>query len=173
MRLFLNPARHAYLRELAAESGASPSQIKEELAQLTAYGLLTHERVGRQVDYRANRAHPLFPELHSMVKKALGMDHILESILSRLGNLDMAFLLDDYAEGKDSGIVDLCLIGDIDQNNLRDLTEKSERYLRRKIRTLVLTQEEYARIRGLLAKRPCMVLWESRQVHDSAGRKPE
>lgn len=173
MRLFLNPNRRAYLRELAAESGASPSQVKDELAQLTSYGLLTHEKAGRQVDYRANRAHPLFPELHSMVKKALGMDHILESVLSRLGNLERALLLDDYAEGKDNGIVDLCLIGEIDRNNLRDLTEKSERYLHRKIRTLVLTREEYDRMREALEKRPCMVLWESGLAAHSAGSKPE
>src|SRR3546814_8524161 len=102
------------------------------------------------LDYRANQAHPLFPELHSMVKKALGMDHILESILSRLGNLERALLLDDYAEGKDSGIIDLCLIGDIERNSLRDLTEKSERYLNGKVRTLELTKDEYTDMRERL-----------------------
>lgn len=160
MRLFLNPDRRAYLRELAAEFGASPSQVRNELAQLTASGLLTGEKLGRQIDYRANTDHPLFPELHSMVKKALGMDHILESMLSRLGNLDIAFLLDDYAEGKDSGIIDLCLVGNIDQENLRDLTQKSERYLGRKIRVLVLTHDEHQRMSESLQKRPSMILWQ-------------
>src|SRR3546814_4911794 len=94
MRLFLNPDRHAYLRELASESGASPSQIKDELAQLSAHGLLTHEKAGRQIDYRANQAHPLFPELHSMVKKALGMEHILEDRKStRLHSITHAHLV--------------------------------------------------------------------------------
>jgi DNA-binding Lrp family transcriptional regulator len=160
MRLFLNPARRAHLRELATEFGASPSHIKNELAQLTSSGLLTGEKSGRQIDYSANTSHPLFPELHSMVKKALGMDHILESMLSRLGNLELAYLLDDYAEGKDSGIVDLCLVGDIDLVNLQDLTKKSERYLERKIRTLVLTTEEHQRMRNALQKRPSLILWQ-------------
>lgn len=159
MRLFLNPAQRAHLRELATEFGASPSQVKNELAQLTSSGLLTGEKSGRQIDYSANTHHPLFPELHSMVKKALGMDHILESMLSRLGNLELAYLIDDYAEGKDSGIVDLCLVGDIDMVNLQDLTKKSERYLGRKIRTLVLTAEEHQRMQDALQKRPSLVLW--------------
>ena len=160
MRLFLNPSRRAYLRELAAEFGASPSQVKDELTQLADSGLLTSEKRGRQIDYRANQSHPLFPELHSMVKKVLGMDHILESILSRLGNLELAFLLDDYAEGKDSGIIDLGLVGDIDVQNLHDLTQKAERYLDRKIRALVLTREEYTRMRAQLEQRPIMTLWQ-------------
>src|SRR3546814_3977514 len=77
-------------------------------------------------------------------------DLILESILSRLGNLERALLLDDYAEGKDSGIIDLCLIGDIERNSLRDLTEKSERYLNGKVRTLELTKDEYTDMRERL-----------------------
>ena len=60
-----------------------------------------------------------------MVKKALGMDQILESMIKRLGNLKIALLVDDYAESKDSGINDLVLIGNIDQNNLQDLTKKT------------------------------------------------
>lgn len=171
MRLFLNPSRRAYLRKLAAEFGASPSQVRNELAQLAASGLLTGEKSGRQIDYRANTDHPLFPELHSMVKKALGMDHILESILTRLGNLDIAFLLDDYAEGKDSGIIDLCLVGNIDQENLRDLIKKSERYLARKIRTLVLTRDEHQRMCESLQKRPNMILWQNNRDQPQSSRK--
>lgn len=170
MRLFLNPDQRAHLRELATEFGVSPSQVKNELAQLTSSGLLTGERSGRQIDYCANIHHPLFPELHSMVKKALGMDHILESMLTRLGRLEIAFLLDDYAEGKDSGIIDLCLVGDIDLVNLHDLTQKSEHYLGRKIRTLVLTHDEHSHMRKALQKRSCMILWQkSGYEPDKAG----
>ena len=100
---------------------------------------LESHKNGRQIQYQANQKHPLFHELQSMVQKALGMDRILESILERLGNLEEAYLIDDYAEGKDTGIIDLVLIGDIDQENLNDLVHKTERYIDRKIRTLVLS----------------------------------
>src|SRR5690606_11977432 len=139
--------RQAYLRELAMEFGASPSQVREELQNLSEAGLLASRRAGRRTLYRANDSHPLFPELQSMVRKALGMDHIVESILSRLGNLEEALLLDDYAEGKDSGIIDLLLIGNIDQRNLADIVQKAERYVGRKIRTLVVTRQEYTRLK--------------------------
>lgn len=160
MRLFLNPERQAYLRELSDEFNASPSHIKEELGQLSQADLLTRRKNGRQILFSANQKHPVFKELHSMVKKALGMDRILESMLQRLGNLEKALLIDDYAEGKDTGIIDLVLIGDIDQTNLQDLTRKTEKYIDRKIRTLVLTPDEFAQFHNNFKKRPQFLLWE-------------
>ena len=161
MRLFLNPDRQAYLRELASEFDASRGQVQEELRNLSEAKLLVSRRNGRQVLYRANDEHPLFPELQSMVRKALGMDHILDSIVRRLGNLEEAFLLDDYAEGKDTGIIDLLLIGSIDRRNLADLVGKAERYVGRRIRTLVMSPEEYGRLAPSLSRRPRLLLWRA------------
>jgi len=159
MRLFLNPNQHAYIRELADEMSASPSQVREELNNLNATGLLQTEKQGRQINYSANQDHPLYPELHSMVKKALGMDRILDSILDRLGNVELVLLLDDYAQGKDTGLIDLVLVGDIDRNNLDDLVRKTEKYIIRKIRTLVLSRDEFQQFRKTIVNRPQLVLW--------------
>jgi len=163
MRLFLNPDRQAYLRELAAEFDASSSQVREELRHLSEAGLLTSARSGRQTFFRANLEHPLFPELQSMVRKSMGMDRILDSILERLGNLRLAFLVDDYAEGKDTGLIDLVLVGDIDRENLDDLVHKTEKYIERKIRCLVLTEPEYGALQGRLDERPKLLIWDARR----------
>ncbi len=161
MRLFLNPDQEAYLRELSKEFSTPPSVIKEELKNLSKVGLLSQKKNGRQIFYRANTTHPLFPELHSMVKKALGMDKILDSIVSRLGMVKIAFLMDDYAKGRDTGIIDLVLVGDIDQKNLQDLVRKTERYIKRKIRPLVLTENEYEHMKTIFDERPILTLWTS------------
>jgi DNA-binding transcriptional ArsR family regulator len=160
MRLFLNPKEHVYLRELANELSISPSQASGELQQLRDAGFLTSSKSGRQINYHANTEHPLFPELQSMVRKSLGMDKILESIIERLGNLQKAFLIDDYAQGKDSGLIDLVLIGDIDKANLDDLVKKTEKYIGRKIRTLVLSIKEYKEKEYLFEGRALLLLWE-------------
>lgn len=160
MRLFLNPKQSAYMRELSDEFSVSPSQIKDELNQLKLAGLLTSKKNGRQILFSANQKHPVFKELHSMVRKSLGMDRILDSIIERLGNLEKAILLDDYAEGKDTGIMDLLLIGNIDQTNLQDLVRKTEKYIGRKIRTLVLGPEEFGELKAKLESRSQLLLWE-------------
>jgi len=160
MRLFLNPESNTYIRELADEMAASPSQVSEELKNLSATGLLRIQKSGRLVNYSANQDHPLYPELHSMVRKALGMDHILESILERLGELETAILLDDYAQGRDTGIIDLLLIGDINKENLVDIISKTEKYIQRRIRTLVLSRIEYSDMKVILVNRPQFILWQ-------------
>ena len=77
-----------HLRELAHDFDASPGHVRSELQQLSAAGLLTSAKVGRQLQYRADCSHPLFPELQSMVRKSLGMDRIVDSIIGRLGKLE-------------------------------------------------------------------------------------
>jgi AraC-like DNA-binding protein len=161
MRLFINPSQKAYLRELADEFSASPAHLKSELDQMTEAGLLKKEKTGRKFNFSANTEHPVFFELHSMVKKALGMEHILDSVVHRLGSLNTAILTGDYAEGKDTGIIDLILIGDIDQDNLLDLTAKAEKYLMRKIRTLCLSPAEYSTYQDYIENKSHFVLWEA------------
>ena len=92
MRFFLNPESTAYLRELAAEFGVSSNGVREELRHMEQAHLLLSEKKGRQVHFRANQSHPLFPDLKTMVHKALGINQILESILNRLGHLEVAYL---------------------------------------------------------------------------------
>ena len=121
--------------------------------------------------YTANTSHPLFPELKSMVGKFLGLDQLIESILTRLGDLEKAYIIDDYAEGKDSGIIDLVLVGDIDPYHLNDLSRKTERYIKRKIRPLVLTREEFEAFLSTLQNRPHCLVWEQMTDTNRPKRK--
>ena len=159
-RFFFNPETRSYLRELAKEFNVSTNSVREELNQLTKTGLLESQKNGRSVFYRANRKHPLFPELKSMVGKVMGLDRVIDGIVSRLGDLEEAYLLDDYAEGKDTGIIDLLLVGNIDEYHLNDLSRKTERYIKRKIRSLVLSREEYEGLQPRFRDRPRLLIWE-------------
>ncbi len=160
IRLFLNPRTKSYLRELAKEFDVSTNAVREELNQLTKTGLLKTEKRGRQVYYWANTHHALFPELRSMVSKAIGIDQVIDGIIRRLGDLQKAFLIDDYAQGKDTGIIDVLLVGDIDAYHLNDLTRKTERYINRKIRTMVMSPGELEAGASVLNNRPSVLIWE-------------
>ena len=166
-RFFFNPGTRAYLRELANEFRVSSNAVREELNQLTKTGLLHSEKSGRNILYKANDQHPLFPELKSMVSKAIGVDQVIDSIVTRLGDLEKAYLIDDYAEGKDTGIVDLLLVGDIDQYHLNDLSRKTERYIKRKIRSLVLTRDEYDEFMPRLEEKPRLLIWKAKDKKPS------
>ena len=163
VRFFFNPNTRSYLRELANEFNVSTNSVREELNQLTKTKLLTSKKSGRQVFYKANQKHPLFPELKSMVGKVMGIDQVIEGIVTRLGDLERAYLLDDYAEGKDTGIIDLLLVGNIDQYHLNDLSRKTERYIKRKIRSLVLSRDEFKAFEPRLKIFPNILIWQTKK----------
>jgi len=160
VKFFFNPKTRSYLRELSKEFDVSTNSVREELNQLTRTHLLKSQRSGRQVFYMANPEHPLFNELKSMVSKVMGLDQVIDGIINRLGDLEKAYLIDDYAEGRDTGIIDLLLVGNIDQYHLNDLSRKTERYINRKIRSLGMSKDEYDRLAPGLERRPRVLIWE-------------
>ena len=173
VRFFFNPSTRSYLRELAKEFNVSTNSVREELNQLTKTELLTSQKSGRQVFYKANQKHPLFPDLKSMVGKVMGIDQVIDGIVTRLGDLEKAYLLDDYAEGKDTGIIDLLLVGDIDQYHLNDLSRKTERYIKRKIRSLVLSRDEFKEFEPKLELCPNILIWEANKYLSKEKNKNE
>jgi len=173
VRFFFNPSTRSYLRELAKEFNVSTNAVREELNQLTKTELLTSQKSGRQVFYKANQKHPLFPDLKSMVGKVMGIDQVIDGIVTRLGDLERAYLLDDYAEGKDTGIIDLLLVGDIDQYHLNDLSRKTERYIKRKIRSLVLSRDEFKEFEPKLELCPNILIWEANKYLSKEKNKNE
>jgi predicted DNA-binding protein YlxM (UPF0122 family) len=161
IRLFFNPQTRSYLRELAKEFNVSTNSVREELNQLKRTHLLKSQRDGRQIYYMANEEHPLYEDLKSMVSKVMGIDKVVDGIVSRLGDLEKAYLIDDYAEGKDTGVIDLLLVGNVNQHHLNDLSRKTERYIKRKIRSLVLSREEFNEDLTRIKERPRILIWET------------
>lgn len=160
VKLFLNPGVRAYLRSLATEFDVSPNAVRTELNNLRLHKVLVSERDGRTVYFRANIGHPLFPELSSMVRKITGIDDLVKSVVDRLGNLEAAYLIGDYARGVDSGIIDVALVGEIDKIQLEDFVAKTEAYIERKIRSLVLSQGEFDKLKDTKGFKPILKLWE-------------
>lgn len=165
LKFFSNSHSSAYLREMAKEFGESTNSIRHELNNLSQAGYLIAREEGRSVYYRANTNHPLFPEIKNLVHKYLGIDKILDNIihkvLTRLGILHVAFITGDYAKGRDTGIIDLVLVGEIDQAYLQECVAKAEKLINRKVRTLVLTEPEFELNRKSLNPDQALLLWQA------------
>jgi predicted transcriptional regulator len=74
--LFFEPARQRYVRELMALSGLALRTVQEELANLTAAGLITSWSNGYHRFYRANRDHPLFSALLRIVQMSAQLPRV-------------------------------------------------------------------------------------------------
>ena len=143
LKFFTNSHATAYLRGMAEEFGESTNAIRHELNNLSKAGYLVSSEEGRTIVYKANTKHPLFNEVRSLIHKYLGIDKIIENILSRLGDLEAAFIVGDYANGKDSGTIELVLIGNVNEKYLAKLVEKARKLIHRDIRASVLAPAEF------------------------------
>lgn len=136
LRFFLNPQQSSYLRALANEFNESTNSVRIELNRLEEAGLVNSSLEGNKKMFRVNPKHPLFHEIRSLVMKHLGIDQLIESMITNLGDLKRVYLAGDLAKGMNSELIDVVLVGDIDMNFLVKLISKTEKLLSRKIRFL-------------------------------------
>jgi DNA-binding transcriptional ArsR family regulator len=154
LKLFLNPQVSSYLRELASEFKLSPNALKEELDGLSSAGYLDKEKKGRSIYYKANVSHPFFPELSSLVRKHLGLDQLIEQILKHLGDLEAVYVLDDYARGVDSGLIDVLIVGNTSADYVNVLCQAAERKLKRRVRVMAISRDDFSKNKQIFLDRP-------------------
>ena len=138
VKFFSNAGNRGYLRGLADEFNESTNSVRVELNRLSEAGLLHWQNHGKTKRYQANEAHPLYQEIRSIVSKYLGFDHLIDQVVHNLGNVRKAIILGDYAKGKDSGTIELLLVGEaINSDYLDFLIKKTEEKIQRKLRVEV------------------------------------
>ena len=159
LKFFLNPGTKAYLRGLATEFGESTNAIRVELNRLTEAKILKSVHSGRTVQYRANKKHSFYKDMQSVVKKYVGLDKLAEELIARLGDIQAAYVIGDYARGTDSGLIDLVLVGQVDDDKLKEMTAKTEILIDRKIRTLVLDPADLEKLNSRLDIEHALFIW--------------
>jgi len=154
VKFFLNATTQSWLRDLEDEFGESTNGIRMELNRFEDAGMLISRAEGNKKVFRANTKHPLFSDIHNILLKYTGIDQVIDKILMRVGGLRQAWLIGDFARGRDSRIIDLLLIGEhINVENLVGYIEKVEELISRKIRYLVVKPGEIQNIEKLYPER--------------------
>ena len=134
IKFFLNIANKGYLNGLANEFGESTNSVRKELNNLSSAGYLEKFNENNKVVYKANTSHPLFKIIQKIVKKHLGIEEILETVLKRMGEVKKIMILGDYAEGIDSGHIEILIVGEkIREDYLKEITPKIEKKINRKV----------------------------------------
>ena len=160
LKFFLNSNASSYLRNLEGEFGESTNGIRLELNKFEKAGLLQSQVSGNKKLYRANTSHPLFPDIHNLLLKYIGFDRIIDTIISKLGNVNEVYVVGKFARGIDSDVIDLLLVGnDINREYLARLSTKGEKLIKRKIRYLVYRREEFVSIKDNYSSDEILLLW--------------
>ena len=125
IKFFVSAANKGYLNGLANEFNESTNSIRKELNNLSDAGYLLKSKQNNRVIYNADTKHPLFKVLQKIVRQHLGLEEIVETVISRMGDLDIIALTGDYAKGIDSGIIQIVIIGNkVNKEYLEQLKPK-------------------------------------------------
>ncbi|HXD94047.1 MAG TPA: ArsR family transcriptional regulator [Bacteroidia bacterium] len=144
MKFFLNSNTTAYLRSLEEEFGESTNGIRLELNKFEKAGFIDSYSEGNKKLFKANTKHPLFKDINSIVLKLTGLDYIVDYIVQRIGDLHKVYLVGKLANGQNTDIIDIVLVGDnINQTFLLEQVQKAEKKIGKKIRYVHFGSEEF------------------------------
>jgi len=136
--------RELHTRELARQTDFAEPSIRQELKNLLDIGLLDSHRDGNRRYYKADKSHPLYPDIQQLVIKTTGLPTLLRAALND-NDIICAFVFGSFTTGKqkaDSDI-DLVVIGEISLRQLTTLLRNSTELSGREINPHVLTPSEY------------------------------
>lgn len=144
--LLLRPDQALHVREIARLTGTTPGTLHKELSKLAEVGILSRDRQGNQVVYRADRSCPIYEELASIMRKTSGMGDVLaEALLPCAEQIDVAFVFGSVARGQETADsdVDIMVIGTIGFATVVRLLYDAQATLRRDINPKVLSPDEF------------------------------
>lgn len=160
LKFFLNSNASSYLRNLEGEFNESTNGIRLELNKFEKAGLLQSRISGNKKIYQANTGHPLFNDIHNILLKYIGFDQIIDKVIKKLGNVNKVYLVGSFARGVDTPVIDLLLVGnDINREYLARLTARGEKLIKRKIRYLIYSEDEFIDIFEGYRKDEILLLW--------------
>ena len=134
IKFFISAANKGYLNGLANEFNESTNSIRKELNNLSDAGYLLKSKQNNRIIYNADTKHPLFKVLQKIVRQDLGLEEIVETVISRMGDLDIIALTGDYAKGIDSGIIEILIIGDkVNKQYLQNIKPKIKDKISREV----------------------------------------
>lgn len=148
--LLLHPEESFHLREIARITNTQPGTLRRELAQLAEAGVLSRERVGNLIRYRADPECPVYEELRGILKKTAGVVDLLREALAPLGDrITAAFVYGSVASGGErrASDVDVLVVGSVTfEEVVRALYPCQER-LRREINPNVYRPDDFRKKR--------------------------
>lgn len=135
-----------YRAEIIEQTDYAQRSVEEELQKLVALELLTTTKERHRRYYLANTAHPLYPELRSIVLKTSGLRDVLAAALSDPG-IEFAFVFGSIAAQADKSAsdVDLMVVGDVTEFRLAKLLRGMGDRLGREVNPHVFTRKEITR----------------------------
>ena len=137
-KYIVSAANHGYLNGLANEFNESTNSIRKELNNLSSAGYLLKSKENNRIIYNANTSHPMFEVLQKIVRRHLGLEDIVETVIDKIGDVDQIALTGKYAEGIDSGNIEIIINGSkVNYEYLKNIKPKIKKKIGREVSFLL------------------------------------
>jgi predicted nucleotidyltransferase len=150
--LFGQPEHSFYMSQIVRQLHSGTGAVERELGRLERSGLISVERIGNQKHYRANRASPIFSELHAIIQKTVGLKEPLQHALQKYASqIKVAFVYGSVARQADTATsdIDLMVIGNgLIYSDLYAGLQEAEKILGRPVNPNILDFDEWKKKRA-------------------------
>ena len=128
LRFFLNQNLSGDLQGLSKALDENTNSVRLEPNRLQEVRLLSVEEQGRRRVYSVNTARPLTTELSNMLRKVIGIDVVVDCVVSRIGDtLEQVWITGATAMGINSEELEVPFVGEsVDTDYLSELIGKVE-----------------------------------------------
>jgi predicted nucleotidyltransferase len=143
--LFGTVTEDMHMREIERRSGYAIGTIQTELKKLLRLELVEKRRDGNRLYYRANKNHPIYSDIHSLVLKTTGLVDVFRNALSQDSLIKIAFVFGSIASHEETAKsdVDLMVIGQVGLRKLSGMLAGISGQINREINPYVLSQKEF------------------------------
>ena len=144
--LFGASDRQLHVREMERRTGLSVATVRQELQKLLRIQLVEAQKSGNRLYYRANKGHPLYPDIRNIVLKTSGMVDILRDALDKEA-VKIAFVFGSVASNQEGATsdVDLMIIGDVGLRTLSSWLSGISEQIGREVSPHVISEIEFGK----------------------------
>jgi hypothetical protein len=162
IKFFINSNVRGYLRNLESEFGESCNSIRIELNRFEKAGLLVSSKDGNKKIYMANTNHQAYISIHEFIRRMVGIEFLIKQVIIKIPNVEATYITGKIARGIDSKIIDILLVGNgLEKTKINRLVEKFEKGTSRKIRHLILTNNE---VDDFLQESTAFLIWKKQKI---------
>jgi len=149
---FSNPDSRYYQRQLEKILGHPVSAIRREILRLEREGFLSRSREANVVYFQAQRSHPLFNEVSSIITKTVGIPGQIRDALKRDRGITFALVFGSYSRflsGEPDvswtaqSDIDLLIVGDMDLGMISLKLQSLEKRFGHSVSPTLYTVEEF------------------------------
>lgn len=144
---YSNPNRAFYVREITRKIDEQINSVRRELSNLLNIGIIKSDNTNNRLYYEVNQDFEFYAPLQQIFGEAAAVSAEIttnndKDALKQLGNVELAVLTGQFTRDDSAG-VDVVLVGNLNQTQLRNYIEDLEKQEGKELRYVVMPTNDF------------------------------